>query len=296
MQSSIETLTEINLDDLVRAVGWQRRPLLAAGLRLLFKNPARKFAAQMADFDNDVGRIGLVDASRTYLKEHLVHDVRVFGGEHVPSSGPLLILSNHPGMSDTVSLFASIKRPDLKIIASHVPFLASLANITGHLYFLNGDAAEAVRTVRQVSAHLRDGHAALTFPAGRIEPDVDVHTGAAASLNGWAASATALVRFAPETAIVPALVSGVIWEKAARHWLPRTRRTREEREQLAAALQLLVMLTRDARPTTVKVRFAKPIASAEFGVPDTNKVHQLVIARMRALIESPAEGAGVSLL
>jgi hypothetical protein len=197
-------------------------------------------------------------------------------------------------MTDTISLFASINRPDLKIIALHRPFLVSLINLTSNLAFLSDDAVERMRAVRQISSHLRNGGAALTFPAGEIEPDPNVYPGALDSLNNWTDSAGVFIRFAPQTKITPVLVSGVIWEKTTRHWLVRLKRTREEREKLAAALQLLAMVTRNARPTTVHVRFAKPITLDEVGSTDSQAIHQVVIARMRRLIESPLEDEGVS--
>jgi hypothetical protein len=71
------------------------------------------------------------------------------------------------------------------------------------------------------------------------------------------------MRFARDTKIVPVLVSGVIWERAARHPLTRLKRTRMEREKLAAALQLLAMVARNEKPTTVHVHFAKPLTLDE---------------------------------
>jgi len=296
MSSSIEALTEVNLQDLVSAFGWQRRPALRAVLRTLFRGLARRFARYMLEFDDDVGRLGLPEGSRRFARRRLARDVRVFCREHVPAGGSLLVLSNHPGMSDTVALFAAINRSDLKIIALQNPFLSSLVNVSEHLYYIGEDEAEKVRLFRQAAAHLRRGHAALTFPAGRIEPDPEVHEGAADSLAGWSDSAGIFMRFAPETVIVPALVSGVIWERTARHWLTRIRRNREEREQLAAALQLLVTLTRKEPPSVVKVRFARPVTLAEIGAPETARIHRAVIARMRELLDNPPRGEGVSAL
>ena len=104
------------------------------------------------------------------------------------------------------------------------------------------------------------------------------------------------MRFAPQTKIVPVLVSGVIWEKTAHHWITRLKRTRFERERLAASLQLLTMITRDARPTTVRVRFAEPVTVAEVGSTQAQAIHQVVMERMRGLIQTPVEGEGVSVL
>jgi hypothetical protein len=296
MPTQLDTLTQINLDDLVSSFGWEKYPLLASMLRITFGRAARKFAEQMVEVDNYIGQFGLAETSRKIMQKQYVHDVKVHGSENIPGSGPTLFLSNHPGMADTISLFAAINRPDLNIIALHRPFLVSLVNLTRNLAYLSDDAAERMRAVRQVSAHLRNGGAALTFPAGEIEPDPYVYPGALECLHNWTDSAGVFIRFARDTKIVPVLVSGVIWEKTARHWLVRLKRTREEREKFAAALQLLAMVTRNARPTTVHVRFAKPITLDEVGSTDSQAIHQVVIARMRGLIETPTEDEGVSAL
>ncbi len=296
MPSQLDTLTRINLDDLVSSFGWQTRPLLAAILRGLFIWPAREFARQMVEYDNLVGQVGLNQASCKILQRRYVDDLRVHGREHVPSRGPLLILSNHPGLTDTVSLFTAIQRTDLRIIALHRPFLASLVNITKQLSYISDDPGERMRAVRQVSAHLRAGGAALTFPAGKIEPDPSVHPGALESLRDWTDSSAIFLRFALETQIVPVMVSGVIWERTAHHWLTRIKQTREEREKLAAALQLLAMITREARPTTVHVRFAKPITVAEVGSADMECIHEKLMERMQCLIENRNDDDGESVL
>jgi hypothetical protein len=265
-------------------------------VRRLFIHPARKFAQQMADFDTAVGKVNLAEASRQIMRQRYVSDIRVHRREHIPADGPVLFLSNHPGMTDTISLFAAIDRADLKIIALHRPFLVSLTNTTERLFFIDDDPAERMRAVRQVTTHLKNGGAALTFPAGEIEPDPQVYSGALDSLSKWTDSAGVFMRFAPQTKIVPVLVSGVIWEKTARHWLTRFKRTRMEREKLAAALQLLAMITRDARPTTVHVRFAKPITLDEVGSTDAQAIHQVVTGRMRELLETRSEEQGESAL
>jgi hypothetical protein len=293
--SKLDTLTQINLEDLVASFGWQNQPGLASMLRKMFTGPARKFAQQMVEYDDLVGQVGLHEASCRFLKRHYIHDLRVHGRENIPSSGPVLFLSNHPGMTDTVCLFTAINRPDLRIIAIHRPFLASLVNITKQLSYISDDPSERMRAVRQVSSHLRAGGTALTFPAGEIEPDPDVHEGALDSLCNWTDSSGIFLRFAPETKIVPVLVSGVIWERTAHHWLTHFKTRREDQERLAAALQLLAMIVRDARPTTVHVRFAKPITLEEVGSTDSHCIHKKLMERMRGLIECQQDD-GVSIL
>jgi 1-acyl-sn-glycerol-3-phosphate acyltransferase len=296
MPSPLDTLTQINLDDLVSSFGWEHRPIPAAILRWLFAQPARKFARQIMMFDDIVAEGDLADASRRIMQSNYVREVRVHGREHVPAAGPALFLSNHPGMADTISLFAAINRADLKIIALHRPFLESLENTTRQLFFIDDDPAKRMNAVRQVSAHLKHGGSVLTFPAGQIEPDPDVYPGALDSLNNWTDSAGVFLRFARDTKIVPVMVSGVLWEKTARHWLTRLKGTRAEREKLAAALQLLVIILRNARPNTVHVRFARPITLEEIGSTDSQAIHETVIERMRGLLLSKPKDEGVSAL
>jgi len=294
MKSNLETLTAINLDDLVASFGWQGYPLLAAMLRRIFRHPARKFAKIMLGFDESVRESDLAEAARRIMRTNFVRDVRVHGREHVPTKGAALFLSNHPGMADTLGLFAAINRPDLKIIAIQRPFLETLQHSTRQLFFIDDDPAKRMNAVRQVSAHLKNGGAALTFPAGEIEPDPDVYEGALDSLNNWTDSAGVFLRFARDAVIVPTLVSGVIWDASARHPLTRLKRTRYDREKLAAALQLLAMVARDARPTTPHVRFGKPITLDEVGSTDAAAIHHVVVERMKGLIQSGKKDDGIS--
>ena len=273
-----------------------RSPQPASMLRRIFASPARKFAKQMVNFDASVGESDLAEAARRIMRTNYVRDVRRHGREHVPANGPVLFLSNHPGMADTISLFAAINRPDLKIIAIQRPFLAALKNTTSQLFFIDDDPVKRMNAVRQVSAHLKNGRAALTFPAGEIEPDPDEYDGALDSLDNWTDSAGVFMRFVRDTKIVPVLVSGVIWERTARHPLMWLKRTRMEREKLAAALQLLAMVARNAKPTTVHVRFAKPITLEEIGSTETQAIHQAVIRRMKDLIQSSRDDDGVSVI
>ncbi len=290
---ALAALTEINLADLVSSFGWEGRPVLARLLRVLFAGPARKFARQMLDFDQAVGQNGLVDAARQ-LQRRFVRSVRLFS-DPLPD-GPFLALSNHPGMVDTLALFSTLARPDLRIIAIDRPFLKALTNTSRRLFYVTDDPAARMALVRQVSGHLRSGGAALTFPAGQIEPDPNVYPGALEALQGWTDSVGVFVRMAPETAILPVLVRGVLWEKTARHPLARMKKTREEREKLAAAFQLLAHVVWDKKPLDVTVQVGRPVTVAGLGSKDTHVIHQAVLAEMKRLIETPPEGAGESAL
>ena len=289
-----DLLTSINLDDLVSSFGWQDYPLPARLLRSLFLKPAHTFAEFMVEFDHAVAERGLVDASRL-TQNHFVQDVRVFGLDLIPDSA-FLALSNHPGMSDTLSAFCALNRTDLKIIALDRPFLNALPNTSKQLFYVKDDPASRMSLVRQVTSHLRAGGAALTFPAGQIEPDPDVYEGAVNSLQTWTDSAGVFIRMAPETAILPILVRGVVWKKTARHFLLGIKKSREEKEKLAAAFQLLAHVAFMKKDVHVRVQIGRPIYAKDLGTTDPKVIHQAVTAEMKHLIENPPQGEGRSVM
>lgn len=290
---ALSSLTEINLDDLVISFGWENYRRLARGLRAVFRGVARKFAGQMLDFDDAVGQVGLPSAGRQALRRY-VRSARLYSAP-LPA-GPFLALSNHPGTVDTLALFSALNRADLRIIAVDRTFLKSLPNVSERLFYVTDDAGARMSLVRQVSAHLRSGGAALTFPGGEIEPDPNVYPGAIEALQSWTDSVGVFLRMAPETPILPVLVRGVLWEKTANHPLSYVKKKRDERETLAAAFQFLIQVLFNRKPLDVTVQIGKPITVAELGSKETQIIHQAVLAEMQRLIENPPEGEGVSIL
>jgi hypothetical protein len=292
--SNLDTLTKINLEDLISSFGWQNRPFLAGLLRYTLIYPPLAFAHQMAEFDAAVGTLGLVEASRLAIR-HYTDDIHIFGKDRIPSSA-FLALSNHPGMTDTLSLFIALNRTDLKIIALNRPFLNALPNMSKQLAYVTEDPGSRFRLIRQLSAHLRNGGAALTFPAAHIEPDPDVQRGAADSLRSWTDSAGIFIRMAPETAVLPVLVRGVVRKDFAFHPLTYLKKARREREKLAAALQLLAHVMLKMRDVHIRIQIGNPIYAKDLGTTETKVIHQAVLAEMKQLIENPPAGEGEELL
>ena len=161
----------------------------------------------------------------------------VAGIEHIPATGPVVILANHPGMTDTVALLASLaSRPDLLVIALDRPFLRALANVAKQLIFVADEDASRMSVVRAVAKHLKQGGALLTFPAGDIEPDPATfgRRRAVESVGRWSDSFALFARLAPLTRFVPAIVSHVISPQARRHGLTRLRRTAQNKGRLCS--------------------------------------------------------------
>ena len=249
----------------------------------------------MLDFNSAIGNRGLAEAAcRT--ERLYVRDVRVFGSEALPADGPCLFLANHPGMTDTLALFTALARPDLRVIALDRPFLLSLPNLSRQLYYLTDAPPERVALVRRVHRHLRAGGSVLTFPAGHTEPDPDTYSGAVASLESWTDSVGVFVRLAPETAVVPICVRGVSWDKAVRHPLAHLRRTSDDQQLLASAMQLLANVALHMRPVTVRIQIGEPIYARSLRSKETAVIHQAVLGAMQSLIEREPVGTGVSAL
>jgi 1-acyl-sn-glycerol-3-phosphate acyltransferase len=290
----LQALTEINLDDLIGAFGLNRRLHVSMVARRVFRTAAREFAQQMLDFDENTARHGLVEAARLTVRLH-VRDIQVYGVENIPP-GPVLVASNHPGMTDTLVLFASLGRADLRAIALARPFLLSLANVSQRLLFLDQDSLQRVGPMRAAAKHLRAGGALLTFPAGRNEPDPALERGAVDALQTWVDSAAVFVRLAPRTLVLPVCVRGVAWTAAARHPLARLRRAKDDRQLLASVLQLLLQIALGIRPVTARVQVGQPIPIADMSPGGSSSLHSSLIGQMQRLMaESPA-GPGVSVL
>jgi hypothetical protein len=248
-------LTEINLEDIQSNLGWGKCRLGRGLVRALFLREAVKFARQMQGFDQAVEQEGLAAAAQAVLPE-FVQSVRVLGQEHIPSRGPVLICSNHPGMTDTLALFSALPRADLRVLAAERPFLHCLQAVEKSILYISPESGAHFTTLRAAASHLRGGGAVLTFPAGKIEPDPQLLPGAGESLAGWSESIGMFARLVPGLQMIPAVVSGVLAPQAYAHPLTRLRRAAADRERLGATLQLLVG-TRSPRtwPVTPTVRF-----------------------------------------
>ncbi len=263
----VKELTTINLEDVLISLGMDKNRIGRRLVGWLFKGAARRFACQVMDYDNAVEAHGLHAGSSIFLKS-LLKELVVEGQENIPPHGPVLFLSNHPGMTDTVSLFASIPRPDLRIVAAERPFLHALPATDPLLIYVNDDPAQRLDVVRRVASYLRAGGAILTFPAGEIEPDPAVLPGAVESLDRWSPSIGVFARLMASTTIIPVIVSGVLAPKATLHPFTRIRRLAKDRERLGATIQILSSvlfpaLWPDLWNVTVRVRFAPPICAAD---------------------------------
>jgi 1-acyl-sn-glycerol-3-phosphate acyltransferase len=278
-EERLERLTRVCVDDVITAFGLGGVGRGRAVLELLSRVPVRRLAQQVMTFDRIVGESDL-EAGGAWALARMCREARVEGQSNVPNGGPLLLVSNHPGLADAVALFAATPREDLRVIAAERPFLDALPNTSRYLLTVAEDSGGRSGLVRAAARHLRDGRAVLTFPGGTIEPDPAVLPGAVESLDRWSSSADLFARLVPDLTVVPVVVSGVISSSALRIPLIRLRRRRRDREWLAATLQMLIPALRNVN---IRVEFGDPIYAGNGGA-----VGQAVIAEARRLMEKNA--------
>lgn len=275
----LDLLTEICLEDLLSAFGlggMERGRWLA---ELPFRAPVRRLARQVMVYDEVVGESGL-GAGGAWALKRMARRSEVVGEERVPREGPLLIVSNHPGLGDSVALFAAIPRADLRVVAERRPFLEALPNTSRYLIPVDKQAPGQMGPVRAISRQLKSGGAVLTFPGGKIEPDPAVLPGAADFLSDWSGSVDLFARMVPDLTVLPVTVSGVLSERALRNPLRRVRREKRDQEWLAATIQMLVPALRDV---STRVTFGNPIRTGELP-PGADSVSGTVVEEMRRLL------------
>jgi hypothetical protein len=287
-ESQLEMLTRLNANDLVTAFRLDRtgrlRPLIDAIARI----PARRFSRQIQQFDQIVGEHGLAAGGQMILKL-FARSTTIHGTEHIPATGPLLIVSNHAGMADAMAIWVGLaRRPDLRIIAAERELLHAVPNVGKYLLYVNPETGGRTAMLRAATTHLAAGGALLTFPAGRIEPDPAVYPNAAESLAYWSRSLLLLARLVPDAAILPVAVGGVISATALRNPLLRIFREQKNRDWAAATLQVLLPAYRDVH---TKIQFAAPYAARQLLEHEPAQAMHQITTTMRSLLHEVGQHA-----
>lgn len=280
--AAFQLLVEINTNDFITAIGLEHLKTGRRALAALLRPLAARFARQVLTFDEIVATRGLPEAG-AWVASQFAAGYDVSGWQDAFRSGPVLFVSNHPGLTDALALFAAIGRNDLAIIARHRDFLHAIPNIARYLIYVSDEGSDRSLAIRAVRDHLRAGRAVLLFPAGKIEPDPLALPGAAEALSAWSSSIGLIARLAPDAVIVPVIVSGVLSRAALRNPITRIRRREKDRNWLAATLQVIVPAYQNTR---VQLAFGAPARAADLVAQhgDAAGVTQAVIARARALL------------
>jgi 1-acyl-sn-glycerol-3-phosphate acyltransferase len=260
----------------------------------------RRFADTMATFNAELVTHGLAEAS-TALCARYGGTVIAEGLENVPTDGPLLLVSNHPGMFDTLAIYATLPRADVRALARPQPLLGMLTSLAPNLLMLPAEGAGRAGGLRQVLQMLRGGEALLIYPAGHLEPEpvlIGRHGLAGAPtepLGPWSNGVGTLVKLAVRQGVplrvVPTSLTGVLSLSTWRWFGPllKLRRSLRGREDLTAVLQVAFP---GLGPTTIRACYGEPLEAAALAAGDADV--EAITARVRAAVQAQLHRARVT--
>jgi hypothetical protein len=276
--NQVELLTDILAREGAESLGWERGRPGGSVVRAVLGPAARRIAREFAACDEVLVSRAVPDAAR-WILGHFSASVEVAGLDRVPRRGPILLVANHPGLTDAVGIIAALDRSDVRIVAADYPLLHAMRGLGPRLIFLGATGTSQLSWIRAVSRDLRHGGVVLLFPAGRLEPDPAV-LGRVGALMPWSESVGLIQRLAPDAQIVPAAVTGVLSARAFAHPLTQIRRTPLDRQRVATLLQ---MTDARYRRVTTRIAFGAPLV-ADQAASDGAGVTALLAARMRDLL------------
>jgi 1-acyl-sn-glycerol-3-phosphate acyltransferase len=238
---SSDSVTRTLLDEIYKALGLRSNFKLRAVSDFFLRIPIQRFGMICFGLNERIASEGLAKAAQWTLNQ-LVDQVSYHGLDKIPPCGPLLVVSNHPGATDSVCITAGLGRDDLKIIVSEVPFYRTLPEISKHFIYTTKDQHTRMASFRDSLRHLKNGGALLLFATGRIDPDPHVMPGAEEELEAWSESINFFFQMMPDLPVVISLTSGVVSSRYASHPITRLRKKTIDKRRLAEFLQILVQM------------------------------------------------------
>lgn len=236
---------------------------LRRALQPLLDPVVGRFTDLAAEFDQGVARVGLPAAIRPYIPRFTA-SLTALGVDCVPASGPALLVSNHPGAYDLFAVLAQLSRADIRVIVSEISILRHLPATLPHFIFIGHDEQSRMAAVRAGVRQLRAGGLLFIFPGGIVDPDPAFMPGAARALQRWSPSLELFLRRAPETRVVPIVVSGVLSPGWLRSPVTRLRQEAKDKQKVAEACQVIQQLIApDSLRTNPLVTFGPALHAAE---------------------------------
>ena len=276
------------LDDVLTTLNVNRVKALRYFITLLGSKTTRWLADLLSRWDRQVARSSFVETARDAL-QLFTTDFELNCAEEIPQTGPLLAVANHPGMYDSIGAIVTVRREDVRVVAARREFFRVLPNISKHLLTIEKDASLRLEAMRHIIQVLKEGHAVIIFPSGRLEPEPALMSGAAASLEQWSSSIGIFLSKVPETRLLPILISQTLSPKAWNSWLARLPKAQKRRHQAAMGWQFVKQrVSTDSawrlplRVDTGKVKTAIELDSSL----DPKKLAQAVQDEMKALLIS----------
>lgn len=269
------------MDEVCVALGIPRGSALRIFLRPLLWLPARNFVRIAARFEAEIPRTELPGACHQMVGDLSVTAI-ARGEEQVPRQGPLLIVSNHPGAYDSISIVSCIPRRDLKMFVSDVPFLRALPETSQRFLFVPGQSNGRMAALRAGIEHLKSGGSLLIFAHGDVEPDPGFMPGAENAIAEWSPSVEIMLRKVPQAWLQIAIASDVLQPDLVGSPIARLRRKPSRQQKLAEFLQVIrQMVFPRTHVSDVHISFGSPVCASEL---NGEQIMADVIGRGQALL------------
>ena len=253
--------------------GWTIRPI------------AKRLAVMLVPIDQDLGKYGSQVAARNFLPP-FVNEIKSRGAESIPTTGPIIVASNHPGAYDSMAIVSQIPRPDATFIISDIPLVKFMPNASKHAYFATSDSKTRTNAVRETIRLLERGGCLVIFATGLIDPDPEVWGEEAANLEieSWSSSLELFLKKVPETKLIVTIASGVLDPAWAKSRSIRIAKPGLERRRLAEFGQVISQLLRPGRKKyNPHISFAPPVTLDDLG-HGKGEVMPNIKAHARALL------------
>jgi len=277
--------------DLVTLAGAQNSWLMRNALQIGMSRQLRQFADNMAAFNARLDSHGLSDAAIDICARYS-GKIAAQGAHRIPGEGPLLLASNHPGMFDTLAIYGSLPRQDVRVVARPQPLLGLLSSLAPNLLLLPDEGPGRSGSLREVLRVLREGSPLLIFPAGHLEPEpvlIGRHGPGehfpTEPFAPWSAGIGTMVRMAARQGIplrvVPTSIVGVLSASTWKWFGPliRTKPTLRRREDLVAVLQVAFP---SLGPTTIRVTYGEPLDAAQLAAEEPDA--EAITARVQGIV------------
>ena len=153
--NEVEIFKKRITQEILAALGFSRNSWLTSIVGRIFRKPIERFAQIAARFEDEIPVSGLYGGAQKILGDFPLK-VTAWGIEQIPKSGPVLILSNHPGAYDSLALVSCIPRQDLKLLVSDIPFSRALINANRDFIYVDFTASGGMQALRDSVNHLHN--------------------------------------------------------------------------------------------------------------------------------------------
>jgi len=227
--------------ELNKSLGFKKDGFFQPILKPMVWKPMVRFSELATHFDYQIVQEGFQKASAWFIS-HFVDKVTDLGDKNLPTDGPLIVASNHPGAYDSLVISSRLPRDDVKIISSDIPFIKKLPDASKHMIFSGPDPYTRMNAARNALRHLKNGGALLVFARGTMEPDPAFMPGLEEELNHWTSSLGLFLRNVPQTKVTISLISGVLSPKYLKHPSTLFRKGRVNKQRLSEFFQVMYQL------------------------------------------------------